>query len=109
MPMHKLVAKTPLASSDLATQPAMNAGERGPAIGLALCTLAFLACILLTVTPLIRMPDALFRLHMSWGSFLGEASLWLPANLGKVYQQSSASIEFFSLITLAFVCYCLGA
>ena len=109
MPMHKLVAKTPLASSDLAAQPAVNAGERGPAIGLALCTLAFLVCILLTVTPLIRMPDALFKLRMSWGLFLGEASLWLPANLGKVYQQSSASIEFFSLITLAFVCYCLGA
>ncbi len=78
-------------------------------ISLALCTLAFLACILLTVTPLIRMPDALFRLYISWGSFLGEASHWLPANLGKTYQQSSASIEFFCLITLAFLCYCLGA
>ncbi|HEY3993286.1 MAG TPA: hypothetical protein VGM01_10450 [Ktedonobacteraceae bacterium] len=109
MPMHKPVIKTPVASSYFAAQPAVSAGERRPAIGLVICTLAFLACILLTVTPLIRMPDSLFRLHMSWGAFLGEASLWLPANLGKAYLKSSASIEFFSLITLAFVCHCLGA
>jgi hypothetical protein len=74
-----------------------------------LCTLAFLTCLLLTVTPLVRMPDTLLRLRMAWGAWLGAASSWLPANLGPTYQPSSASIEFFCLITLAFCCYLLGA
>ncbi|HVU67781.1 MAG TPA: hypothetical protein VHD63_11650 [Ktedonobacteraceae bacterium] len=30
-----------------------------------LCTLAFLTCLLLTVTPLVRMPDTLLRLRMA--------------------------------------------
>ena len=107
--------KTPVASSNLkhsarhGLRPFALVNERWFASGWALCTLAFLACILLTVTPLIRMPDSLFKLHLSWGAFLGQASLWLPANLGQTYQQSSASIEFFGLITLAFLCYCLAA
>ncbi|HJT57403.1 MAG TPA: hypothetical protein VJ761_12965 [Ktedonobacteraceae bacterium] len=40
---------------------------------------------------------------------MGQASQWLPANIGSTYQVSSASIEFFSIITLAFFCYCLAA
>lgn len=74
-----------------------------------LCTLTFLTCILLTVTPLSRMPDTVIRLRIGWGAFLGQASQWLPANIGSTYQPSSASIEFFPIITLAFSFYCLAA
>ncbi|HEY0755935.1 MAG TPA: hypothetical protein VGD98_18400 [Ktedonobacteraceae bacterium] len=91
-----------------AVPPVVETGGRWP-VGLGLCTLAFLFCILLTVTPLTRMPDPLFHLHIAWGSLLGVASQWLPANLGPTYQKSSASIEFFCLISLAFLCYCLSA
>ncbi len=78
-------------------------------VGVMVCTLAFVVCILLTVSPLVRMPDSLIRLHIFLGSLLGLVSLWLPANLGGTYQPSSASIELFCLITLAFLCYSLGA
>ena len=101
--MQKSLAKTPVASPDL-----KSSGKRWP-VGLMLCTLAFLTCILLTVTPLSRMPDTVIRLRIGWGAFLGEVSQWLPANIGPTYQQSSASIEFFCIITLAFFFYCLGA
>ncbi len=88
---------------------ARNADRRWP-VGLICCTLAFLACVLLTVTPLTRLPDpVLHHLQIGWGLFLGQASQWLPANLGPTYQRSSAAIEFFCLLTLMFGCYCLGA
>ena len=103
MLMKKSLAKAPLVSIELE-----SSGRRWP-VGLMLCTLAFLACILLTVTPLSRMPDTVIRLRIGWGAFLGQASQWLPANIGPTYQQSSASIEFFSIITLAFFFYCLAA
>jgi hypothetical protein len=111
----QFMAKTPTALSDLerlshhdSQLVVMDSGGRWP-VGLMLCTLAFLACILLTVTPLSRMPDpVLHHLRIGWGAFLGEASQWLPANLGSTYQRSSAAIEFFCLLTLAFCCYCLG-
>lgn len=86
----------------------MHMSRRQPAL-LLFCTLAFLLCLLLTVTPLMRMPDALLHLHMAWGAWLSEPGAWLPANLGATYQPSSASIEFFVLITLAFCCYIGGA
>ena len=110
----EFVAGTPTAAPDLAHPSPSHEQPVARSImcwqaGLVLCTLAFLCCILLTVTPLMRMPDSLIHLHIGWGAFLGEASRWLPANLGATYQQSSASIEFFNIITLAFLCYCLGA
>lgn len=111
----QFMAKTPTALSDLerlshhdSQLVVTDSGGRWP-VGLMLCTLAFLACILLTVTPLSRMPDpVLHHVRIGWGAFLSEASQWLPANLGPTYQRSSAAIEFFCLITLAFCCYCLG-
>src|SRR6266851_1087999 len=111
---YKSVAKTPAISSDLASVSRQNSrlGERW-LVGLALCVVAFTGCILLTMTPVIRMPDKLFRLQfqlrIGWGAWLGQASQWLPANLGSDYQPSSASIELFSLLTLAFLCYGLAA
>ncbi len=111
----KSLAKTPVASPDLESSACQSPPQRAARSGrswpvwLMLCTLAFLISILLTVTPLSRMPDTVVRLWIGWGAFLGEASKWLPANIGLTYQPSSASIEFFCIITLAFFFYCLGA
>jgi hypothetical protein len=57
----------------------------------------------------MRIPDDAIKLHINAGVLLGRASEWLPANLGATYQPSSASIEFFSLLILACLCYGLGA
>ena len=103
MARQKSLAKTSVAYPDM-----VSPGRTFP-VWLMLCTLAFLTCILLTVTPLSRMPDTKFRLVFSWGAFLGKVSQWLPTNIGPTYQPSSASIEFFCIITLAFFFYCLGA
>ncbi len=99
----KSLTKTPVAS------PAVESSGRHWPVGLMLCTLAFLTCVLLTLSPLSRMPDTEFRLRIGWGIFLGKVSQWLPANIGPTYQPSSASIEFFCIISLAFFFYCLGA
>jgi hypothetical protein len=103
MSRQKFLAKTPFAYPD------KEYTSRPLPVWLMLCTLAFLTCVLLTVTPLSRMPDTEFRLRFGWGVFLGKVSQWLPTNLGPTYQPSSASIEFFCIITLAFFFYCLGA
>ena len=81
---------------------------RGWLAGFVLCSLAFVACILLTVTPLIRMPDPAISLHISLGSVVGTASTWLPLRLGRIHQSSSNSLEFFALLSLAFLLYCLS-
>src|SRR6266702_2937876 len=101
--IQKSLAKTPVAYPDL------DSSRRPWPVELMLCTLAFLTCVLLTVSPLSRMPDSEMRLRIGWGAFLGEVSQWLPANIGPTYQPSSASIEFCCIITLAFFCYSLGA
>lgn len=103
MVRQKSLAKTPVAYPD------MESSSRLLPVWLMLCTLAFLTCVLLTVTPLSRMPDTVFRLRFGWGAFLGKVSQWLPTNIGPTYQPSSASIEFFCIITLVFFFYCLGA
>jgi hypothetical protein len=77
-------------------------------VGIVLSGLAFVVCILLTVTPLIRIPDTAIKLHIAAGLLLGWASAWLPVNLGAAYQPSSASIELFALLVLAFLCYGLS-
>jgi hypothetical protein len=78
-------------------------------MGIMFCTLGFVVSILLTVTPLTRMPERLLRLSLPLGNKLGTVSSWFPTNLGSTYQPSSASIEFFCLLALAFLCYLLGA
>ncbi len=77
--------------------------------GFLLCALGLVACVLFTVTPLIRIPDPVISLHLAPGFFLANASSWLPSTLGSANQLSSAYIEFFLLIILAFLCYGLGA
>ena len=103
MVRQKSLAKTPFA------YPEMKSLVRHLPVRLMLSLLGFLTCVLLTVTPLSRIPDTTFRLRFAWGAFLGKVSQWLPTNIGPTYQPSSAPIEFFCIITLAFFFYCLGA
>lgn len=76
---------------------------------LLLCALGFVACALLAVTPLIRVPDAVIHLQLAPGSFLTGAGNWLPVRLGAFSQANSAALELFALLLLAFLCYGLGA
>lgn len=96
------------------TPPGALAGDqKRPAIraqfALPLCALGLLACVLLAVTPLVRVPDTVIRLRLAAGSWLAEASAWLPLQLGALSQANSAALEFFGLTLLAFLCYGLGA
>jgi hypothetical protein len=83
-----------------------NSGQRWPT-SILLCALGFLVCTLLTVTPLIRIPDRVIRLHIALGSLLALASDWLPASPGTAAQ--NAYIEFFLVLLLASLCYSLAA
>jgi hypothetical protein len=87
---------------------AARTGSRAP-LGLLLCGLGFVVCILLTVTPLIRMPDPIHLHYFAPGFFLARASGWFPLNLGTLTSPQSTYTEFFLLIILAFLCYALGA
>lgn len=74
-----------------------------------LCTSGLVACFLLAVTPLIRIPDRVLTLHLAPGMTLAQFSDWLPRNLGGLNITESAYTELFSLLSLAFLCYGLGA
>ena len=91
------------ASDDVITSP-----KRWP-LGVLLCALGLVICFLLSVAPLARIPDPVITLHLAPGSFLALAGNWLPRNLGAFNGNDSAYCEFFGLISLAFVCYGLGA
>ena len=73
-----------------------------------LCTLAFAACMLFCITPLVRMPDSTLTLHIALGSLVSAPSSWLPATFRHIHPHSLNSLEFFGLITLAFLVYGLG-
>lgn len=73
-----------------------------------LCTLAFAACMLLCITPLVRMPDPILTLHIALGPLVSSPSSWLPTIFGHIQPHSINSLEFFGLITLAFLVYGLG-
>lgn len=77
--------------------------------GFTLSFLGLVLCALLSVTPLIRVPDAVITLHLPTGELLARASNWLPARLGSLDKAASAFTEFFALLILAFLCYGLGA
>lgn len=76
---------------------------------LILCAVGLVICFLLTITPLKRIPDPVLSLHLAPGEFLERASSWLPGNLGKLNGLTSSYTEFFLLMSLAFLCYGLGA
>lgn len=77
--------------------------------GFLLCLLTFVGCFLLTLTPLIRLPDTDLQFTLPLGSLLGRASNWMPLTLGTLSQMSSDLVEWFCLIALAFLCYILSA
>lgn len=85
------------------------AASRRRLLRFLLCALGLVACSLLTVTPLIRVPDSVIQLHMDAGTFLAGAGNWLPFHLGTLSQANSAALELFALFLLAFLCYGLGA
>lgn len=83
-------------------------------ISFALCALALVLCVLLTVNPLTRIPDKAVSLHIALGSWLANAGYWLPSNLGLLHSPgdgpgSTAYVEFFFLLGLVALCYGLGA
>lgn len=97
-----------LALANTASDDATTSPKRWP-VGVLLCALGLVICFLLSVAPLARIPDPVITLHLAPGSFLALAGSWLPRNLGAFNGNDSAYCEFFALISLAFVCYGLGA
>jgi len=83
-------------------------GTRWP-LGFLFCALGLLVCVLLTVTPLRRVPDSVLQLHLPAGATLAGISSWLPVHLGTVSLANSAALELAALLLLAFLCYGLGA
>lgn len=81
--------------------------DRQWAAGLLLCALGFVVCTLLTVTPLIRIPDDVIRLDIAAGSLLAGISNWMPVRIGTLAQ--TAYGEFFCALFLASLCYALAA
>ncbi|MEO7022102.1 MAG: hypothetical protein ABI234_18280 [Ktedonobacteraceae bacterium] len=85
-----------------------------PLIGFALCTLGLVLGILLTVTPLTRLPDGVVHLHSALGTLLVNVGGWLPKNLELLSDPvnalaSAAWVEFFLLLGLVTLCYGLAA
>ncbi len=78
-------------------------------VGFALCALCLVACFLLTVTPLMRIPDTVITLHLAPGAALALISSWLPRNPGGLNTSESAYSELFALLSLAFCFYGLAA
>ncbi len=93
----RLIGKDPLDSLTPVTS-----STRVRTTGLLVCALGFVVCLLLTVNPLIRIPDNVVHLHIFLGTLLADASDWLPGN------NSPASIEFFSLLLPLFLFYGLA-
>src|SRR6266704_3270518 len=80
----------------------------------ALCTLAFILCILMSVTPLLHLVGKTFLLPLPTNPLLLWWGSWIPANLhlAQVYWASmitTNAIEFLLLMALAFVIYGLCA
>ncbi len=81
---------------------------------IALCMLAFILCILISVTPLLHLAGKTFLLPLPTNPFLLWWGSWLPANLqlASAYRASmitTNSIEFLLLMALAFGVYGLSA
>ncbi len=83
-------------------------------LAIALCSIAYVLCILLTVAPLNRIPDPVIQLQTPPGAILAQVGAWLPTDLGLTANQQASRantnyIEFLVLIALAFVIYGLCA
>lgn len=73
------------------------------------CTAGLVACVLLMVTPLMRIHDKVITLHLTPGELLAQVSSWLPDKPGGLDRGTGAFAEFFALLGLAFLCYGLAA
>src|SRR5579859_3605715 len=81
---------------------------------IALCTLAFILCVLVSVAPLLRLAGKTFLLSLPTNPLLLFWGAWLPADLrlADTYRASmitTSSIEFLLLMALAFGIYSLCA
>jgi len=88
--------------------------KKAPLRGLVLCMLAFILCILISVTPLLHLAGKTFLLPLPTNPFLLWWGSWLPANLqlASAYRASmitTNSIEFLVLMAFAFGIYWLSA
>ena len=88
--------------------------KKAPLRGLVLCMLAFILCILISVTPLLHLAGKTFLLPLPTNPFLLWWGSWLPANLqlASDYRASmitTNSIEFLLLMAFAFGVYGLSA
>ena len=88
--------------------------DQSSTLTIALCTIAFIACILLTVAPLSRIVDPVIHLQTPAGTYLSEVGAWLPNDLGLTANHLASQVntnylEFLTLIALAFAIYGLCA
>ena len=88
--------------------------KKAPLRAVALCMLAFILCILISVTPLLHLAGKTFLLPLPTNPFLLWWGSWLPANLqlASDYRASmitTNSIEFLLLMAFAFGVYGLSA
>jgi hypothetical protein len=91
-----------------------NDDQPSSILAIALCTFAFLVCILFTVAPLSRIADPVIHLQTPGGTFLSWFGSWLPNELPLnadhlASQVNTNYIDFLILIALAFVIYGLCA
>lgn len=82
----------------------------GILLPVALCTLAFIACILFMVAPLSRLLPNPVSLSIAPGMWLARMSAWLPRNLGLASDPLASRVntnyvEFMILMVLAFTVY----
>lgn len=98
------------------SEVSVNSAEPGQGLirrrwlaGFLLCASGLVVCFLLTVTPLIRIPDSVLSLHLVAGTSLATLSSWLPRTPDGLNTTTSAYSELFGLLSLAFLCYGLAA
>ncbi|HET8846495.1 MAG TPA: hypothetical protein VFN35_33840, partial [Ktedonobacteraceae bacterium] len=91
--------------------PAGEAVKSGQSwsLGLLFCTLGFIVCTLLTMTPLSHVPDYVIKLHFSAGSLLAGLSSWWPVRIGTSLRVQTTNGEFFLCLLLAALCCALAA
>ncbi len=92
------------------SKSAIAPGGRTSTLVIAICAIAFVLCILLTVAPLSRIPDPVLQLQTPFGMQLAQVGAWLPNDLGLTAnhlasQANTNYIEFLVLIALAFAIY----
>lgn len=93
---------------EAATSDTLLVGRRW-SVAFLFSTAGLIVCFLLALTPLTRIPDPVLTLHVPVGTFLAQASSWLPGTPGGLNATSSAYSELFGMLILAFLFYGLGA